>query len=129
MRPRASSCAAYVIQGRFASKDSPTKLKAKALQRSRTVAIVPAAGRGKRLGAKVKKPFVLLKGKPLVSYALRTLNSSKYIDAIIIAAERSCVNSFKSLVRQFKLKKVIHIVVGGRTRYDSVKNFLTKTPP
>ena len=95
----------------------------------RAVAIVPAAGRGKRLGARVKKPFVLLKGLPLVSYALKALNSSKYIDAIIIASERSCVDSFKSLVRQFKLKKVIHIVVGGKTRYDSVRNCLNKMPP
>src|SRR3989338_4286757 len=97
--------------------------------RPRAVAIVPAAGQGKRLGAGVKKPFVLLKGKPLVSYALKALDSSKYIDAIVIAAERSCVDSFKSLVKQFNFKKVIHIVVGGKTRYDSVKNCLDKTPP
>lgn len=94
--------------------------------RPRVVAIVPAAGQGKRLGRGVKKPFVLLKGKPLVSYALKALESSKSIDSIIIAAERSCVNRFKNLVRRFKLKKVIDIVVGGKTRYESVKNCLNE---
>jgi len=39
----------------------------------KTIAIVPAAGAGKRLGLKTKKPFVLLGGKPLISYALSAL--------------------------------------------------------
>lgn len=92
--------------------------------RSRVVAIVPAAGRGKRLGEKKKKPFVLLDGKPLVNYALKTLDTCGAIDGIIIAAEKSCVKSFELLVKKFHFKKIIGIVIGGRNRYESVKNCL-----
>jgi len=92
--------------------------------RPRVVAIVPAAGYGKRLGLKKKKPFVLLKGKPLVVYALQALDKSRAIDGIIIAAEKPCVKYFKALVKKFKFRKVIDVVTGGRTRFESVKNCL-----
>lgn len=95
----------------------------------KTVAIVPSAGAGSRLGARQKKPFVLLGGKPLVSYALRTLDGSRSIDGIIIAAEEPCIKKIKDLVRRLALKKVIGIVAGGRTRLESVKNCLSKVGP
>ncbi len=90
----------------------------------RTVAIVPAAGSGRRLALSTSKPFVLLKGRPLVSYALKTLDDSAVIDAIVIACEECYVSRFRSLVKRYKLKKVIDIVIGGKTRFNSVKNCL-----
>lgn len=90
----------------------------------RTVAIIPAAGQGRRLALKKKKPFVLLKGKPLVYYALKALNESCAIDGIIIASERSCIRHFKNLIKKFGFKKVKAVVVGGKERVDSVRNCL-----
>lgn len=66
----------------------------------------------------------MLGGKPLVTYALKTLNSSTHIDAILIAAEKKCVGRFKRLVKKFKLSKVIDVVCGGATRAESVRNCL-----
>lgn len=96
---------------------------------TRTVAIVPAAGYGKRLGLKIKKPFLSLGGKPLISYALSALESSRFIDGIIIAVDRSSVGRLKGLVRRCGFKKMIGIVIGGRTRYESVKNCLDRIDP
>lgn len=90
----------------------------------KTVAIVPAAGSGKRLRSKVKKPFVLLKGRELVTYALRALDNSPVIDAIMIASEKRCLGRFKKLVKRQRLKKVMGIVAGGKTRLESVRNCL-----
>jgi 2-C-methyl-D-erythritol 4-phosphate cytidylyltransferase len=90
----------------------------------KTVAIVPAAGSGKRLGLKTKKPFVLLKGRPLVTYALKALESSRAVDGIIIAADKGSVKRFKSLVKSCRFKKVIDVVRGGKTRLESVSNCL-----
>lgn len=92
--------------------------------RPRVVAIVPSAGSGKRLGLKTKKPFVLLDGKPLVYYALHAINSSRAVDAIIIACEKGCIRRFEKLVSRFRLSKVAGICAGGRTRFQSVKNSL-----
>ncbi len=97
--------------------------------RPRVIAIVPAAGSGKRLGLRKKKPFVLLKGKPLAAYALETLDKCRAVDCIIIASERSCVNAFKALVRKFRLKKVIDVIIGGQTRFESVRNCLRRVDP
>lgn len=95
----------------------------------KTIAIVPAAGSGRRLGSRTKKPFVLLAGKPLVTYAIRALESSEEIDGIVIAAERSCLGRFKALVRRYDFKKIVDIVAGGRTRFGSVKNCLERIGP
>ncbi len=97
--------------------------------RLRVVAIVPAAGSGKRLALKTKKPFVLLKGKPIIAYTLKSLESCRAIDAIIIASERSCIERFTKLVKRYRFKKVSDIVVGGKTRFKSVRNCLARIGP
>jgi len=99
------------------------------LRKCGVVAIVPAAGCGKRLGSKVRKPFVTLGGRPLVVHALKTLAACASIDAIIVAAEASQVRSFEKLVGKYRIGKVAAIVAGGRTRYDSVKNCLARIGP
>lgn len=88
----------------------------------RTVAIVPAAGSGKRLGSKEKKPFVSLNGKPLIAYALKVLNSSKHIDGIIVATEAGSIGRLKDIIKKYGFKKVIGVVKGGKTRFGSVRN-------
>ena len=94
------------------------------MKRLRVLAIVPAAGCGKRMGGGTRKPFVMLRGEPLVSYALRTLNSCAGIDGIIVAAEKPYVKRIKAIVKRFGISKLIGVVVGGRTRFDSVGNCL-----
>ena len=90
------------------------------------LAIVPAAGCGRRMGLDEKKPFIALAGKPLVYYALKALEDSGMIDAIMIASDRPSVQRFTRLVKRFGFKKIIAIVVGGRTRYESVRNCVAK---
>lgn len=87
-----------------------------------TVAIVPAAGSGKRLRSKNKKPFILLKGRPLIAYALEALDSSRSIDSIIIASEAGSIGRLKGIIKKYGFKKVVRIVKGGTTRFGSVRN-------
>ncbi|MFH0763713.1 MAG: 2-C-methyl-D-erythritol 4-phosphate cytidylyltransferase [Candidatus Omnitrophota bacterium] len=95
----------------------------------RVAAIVPAAGYGKRLGAGRKKPFVLLRNKPIASYALKVLDGCPLIDAIIVASEKSCIKDFKVLIARYGFKKIKDVVAGGRTRQASVANCIRKIPP
>lgn len=92
----------------------------------KTIAIVPAAGSGRRLGVGTKKPFILLGKKPLLSYALKTLNRCKHIDAIMVASERSCMERVEEIAKRFGIDKFIGVVVGGRTRFESVRNCMEK---
>lgn len=95
----------------------------------RTVAIVPAAGPGRRLGLKVKKPFVLLRGRPLVTYALSALESSPSIDAIIVAVNGPSLKRFRHLIKKYRFAKIIDVVAGGKTRFESVRNCLRMVDP
>ena len=92
----------------------------------KTLALVPAAGCGRRLGTGVRKPFVTLGGKPLIVHALKTLDSCRSVNAIMIAAERPCIKRIEDIIRRYRIKKVTAVVAGGRTRYHSVKNCIKK---
>lgn len=88
----------------------------------KVTAIVPAAGFGKRLGLKAKKPFVTLNGKPILYYAIKALNSSRMVSDIIVAAEEGQIRRVEELIRKFRFGKVRRIVAGGATRSESVQN-------
>jgi len=90
----------------------------------KTIAIVAAGGVGRRLGFATEKPFVPLRGKPIIFYCLHTLESSSVIDDIVVAVEKSCISRLSNLVRKFSLKKVTRVVAGGRDRFHSVRNCL-----
>jgi len=95
----------------------------------KVAAIVPAAGSGRRLGAPDKKPFVLLAGKPLITYALKALDSSEYIDEIYVAADPDSVGRLKSVIDKYGIRKVLKVVAGGKTRAGSVKNCFDLVDP
>jgi len=88
---------------------------------SKVVAIVPAAGSGKRLGARQEKAFVRLGDKPLIVHALKALNSSIYIDTIIIAVKTSSIKRLKEIIKKYGIYKASIVTAGGRTRSESVK--------
>jgi 2-C-methyl-D-erythritol 4-phosphate cytidylyltransferase len=97
--------------------------------RYKVAAIVPAAGSGKRLGAKEKKPFVLLAGKPLIAYALLALDSSKHIDQIYVAVDPGSIGRLKGIIDRYGIRKVVKVVAGGKTRAGSVKNCFDLVDP
>jgi 2-C-methyl-D-erythritol 4-phosphate cytidylyltransferase len=62
----------------------------------------------------------------LVSYALKALNDCEKIDGIIVATEQPCVKRLKNIARRFKIRKLIDVVVGGKTRFESVRNCIKR---
>jgi 2-C-methyl-D-erythritol 4-phosphate cytidylyltransferase len=54
-------------------------------QASLVVALVPAAGRGLRMGGSVPKQFLSLGGEPLIVQSLRTLQASPVVGQIVLA--------------------------------------------
>lgn len=89
--------------------------------KERCVAIVLAAGQGKRMKTAVKKQFLHIGGKPVVYYALQCFQQSPLIDKIVLVTSRDCIEYCqRELVEAFGLDKVCAVVEGGRERYDSV---------
>ena len=97
-------------------------------RRCAVTAIVPAAGSGERLGLRTGKPFVRLAGKPIIIHTLKALSSCGSIYGVIVASAAQSVRRMKLLVRRYRLRKVIGVVAGGRTRAESVRNCLKRLP-
>ncbi|MCR4989668.1 MAG: 2-C-methyl-D-erythritol 4-phosphate cytidylyltransferase [Lachnospiraceae bacterium] len=90
----------------------------------KSVAIVLAAGSGKRMGGPVKKQFLDLCGKPLIFYPLETFEKS-FIDEIIMVIQPEDEEYIREeIVKKYGLSKVSKFVYGGDERYNSVLNGL-----
>lgn len=86
------------------------------------VAIVPAAGRGKRFGEQKNKPFYPLMGKPLLIWALEMLQGVEEIAEIIPVLKEDDLITCGELIERYNITKVKRIVPGGKERQDSVYN-------
>ena len=92
----------------------------------RVAAIVPAAGKGRRIKSKIDKPYIELGGKPIIAHTLLRLSGNRYINEIIVVVNKKRIKTFKRrIIDRFDIKKV-KIVSGGRERSDSVFNALKK---
>ena len=96
------------------------------------VAIVPAAGAGKRLGLGINKAFAILRGAPLLVHCLHMLARTELVaEAIVVLAPHE-VDEGQSLLAGYQEEYFpllpIKIVAGGRERQDSVANALAVVP-
>lgn len=89
------------------------------------VAIVLAAGRGKRMKADVAKQYLLVKGKPVLYYSLKAFEDSVVDEIILVTAESEISYCKEEIVDKYNFTKVSRIVAGGKERYHSVYNGLS----
>ena len=85
-----------------------------------TTAIVLAAGQGRRMHSPVQKQFLLLKGKPLLFYALDAFQRSGIDQIILVTGKEEIEYCRNEIVIPYGLSKVQAIIAGGRERYHSV---------
>ncbi|WP_156755108.1 2-C-methyl-D-erythritol 4-phosphate cytidylyltransferase [Actinokineospora pegani] len=84
-----------------------------------TVALVPAAGRGERLGLGVPKALVPVRGVPLLVHAVRGLLSAGRVRHVVVAAPPAEVGSTRALLAANDLPA--EVVAGGADRTASVR--------
>lgn len=89
----------------------------------KTLAIITAAGKGKRMGSVIKKPYIILDGKPLLAHTLLPFEQSKSINGIVIVTAKGDEDfCLRNIVKRFKFKKVLKVTCGGKERQDSVRS-------
>jgi 2-C-methyl-D-erythritol 4-phosphate cytidylyltransferase len=94
-----------------------------------TYAIVPAAGRGVRMGQDKPKLFLDLLGKPLLLHTLQAICRARFVHGIMIAAPGDLVNQTRELVTRYLTGALpIQVITGGKERQDSVFNALLALP-
>ncbi|MGM9520547.1 MAG: 2-C-methyl-D-erythritol 4-phosphate cytidylyltransferase [Phascolarctobacterium sp.] len=96
------------------------------------VAIVPAAGAGKRLGLGINKAFAELRGAPLIVHCLAMLARTELVSEAIVVLAPAEVEEGAALLAHFAPSYFatlpFKVVAGGKERQDSVANALAAVP-
>ncbi|MEU5058372.1 MULTISPECIES: 2-C-methyl-D-erythritol 4-phosphate cytidylyltransferase [unclassified Streptomyces] len=100
---------------------------------SRTAAVIPAAGRGVRLGPGAPKALRALNGTPILIHAVRAMAASRSVSLVVVVAppDEASAAEVKTLLADHALPERTDFVVvpGGETRQESVKLGLDALPP
>lgn len=86
----------------------------------RAAAVLLAAGSGKRMGSSTKKQYMLIHGKPVIYYSLKTFQESFLDEIILVVSPGDIAYCRREIVERYHFDKVQNIVEGGRERYHSV---------
>ena len=95
---------------------------------SRTVVIVPAAGRGERLGPGAPKALRVLGGQPILIHAVRAVAAARGVDMVVVAAPEAALDDTRSLLAGSQHDADLLVVAGGDSRQDSVARALLALP-
>lgn len=95
---------------------------------NRTAAVVPAAGKGMRLGPGAPKALRPLGGSPLLVHAVRALSLARGVDVVVVAAPEDEVDMVRALLSEVVSDAELTVVAGGDTRQSSVARALIALP-
>ncbi|MEK7306513.1 MAG: 2-C-methyl-D-erythritol 4-phosphate cytidylyltransferase [Nitrospirota bacterium] len=90
----------------------------------KVTALIPSAGIGKRMGTERPKQFLTINGLPMLVYTLKVFDVLPEVDEIILIVHKGDEGYCEKIIEGCKLKKVLKIVFGGKTRQESVYNGL-----
>jgi len=93
-----------------------------------THAIIVAGGSGTRMQAPLPKQFLLLNGKPVLMYTLEAFNNSSTHPQLIVVLPEAYHTYWQELCLEHNFVLQHELVIGGDTRYQSVKNALQQIP-
>ncbi len=92
--------------------------------------IMPAAGLSLRMGANIRKPFIMIGEKPIFFYTLEKFSKLKRVkDIIFVVNEKDRSTVIEKWTDELKARKVTKIVTGGERRQDSIYNGLSHLDP
>lgn len=88
--------------------------------------IVVAAGEGLRMGAELPKQFLSISSRPILIRTIECFTKVLPSVEVIIALHRDYITYWQELCEKYKFSYPCKIVVGGDSRFHSVKNSLTE---
>ncbi len=96
----------------------------------RTAAVIPAAGRGVRLGPGAPKALRTLGGTPMLIHAVRAMARSRAVALVVVVAPADGTTEVRRLLDEHALPERTEILVvpGGETRQESVRAGLDALP-
>lgn len=90
---------------------------------SRKIAVIVASGTGSRMGAEIPKQFLPLQGKPVLVHTLEKFLSIPGCE-VVLALSAQGMAFWEPIAASYFPEHNISVVLGGETRFHSVKNVL-----
>lgn len=92
---------------------------------TKSIALIPAAGMGKRMGASINKQYLQLGGRPILAHTISVFEHSPLIDSIYLVIPADEIPYCReNVVEAGGFKKIAAIIPGGKERQNSVMNGL-----
>ena len=93
---------------------------------SKKIAIIVAGGTGQRMGSVVPKQFLEIEHKAILLHTIDQFVAAFADIEIVIVLPEVYINEGKKIIEKNKFKNTFDFVVGGETRFQSVKSGLSK---
>ena len=90
--------------------------------------IIVAGGSGTRMGAEIPKQFLEINDKPILAHTMEAFYRFDNQIEFIVVLPLAHIQTWKKLREEVSFVIEHEVVVGGQTRYHSVKNGLMKVP-
>ncbi len=90
--------------------------------------LIPAAGRGSRMGSSRNKLLLMLRGRPILAWTLLAAESSQEISWIGIITQPFDWMELAAILTSISLSKPVQLIPGGSTRQESVYKGLCYLP-
>ena len=84
------------------------------------IALIPAAGKGLRMGSDIEKPYLEIGGRPMLGHTLDAFDRCREVDGYVLAVDPGRQDDCQRVVDRFGYNRVWQIVPGGATRQESV---------
>ncbi|OEV04980.1 2-C-methyl-D-erythritol 4-phosphate cytidylyltransferase [Streptomyces oceani] len=99
----------------------------------RTAVVIPAAGRGVRLGPGTPKALRTLSGTPILVHAVRAMARARTVSLVVVVAPPDGVVDVHTLLDEHLLAQTLEgvdllVVPGGANRQESVRRGLAALP-
>lgn len=86
--------------------------------------IIVAGGTGSRMRSDIPKQFLKIKGTPIIVLSLQQFFLFDPMIGVVIAVHKDYEKHLSGLIKKYFPEKKIKVVLGGETRFHSVKNAL-----
>lgn len=88
------------------------------------IALIPAAGAGKRMGGERNKQYLEVGGRPILVHTLEVFDRCDAVSEVyLIVPEDDCAFACE-IIDDMRFSKNIKVIPGGKERQDSVRNGL-----
>lgn len=94
-----------------------------------SIAIIVAAGMGRRFGGTTPKQFLELRGEPLLLQTVRRFHDCQAVDQVCLVVPSADIARVESWCKERSFSKVQWVVAGGAERQDSVQAGFDAIPP